>query len=549
MNAKNNTIPNTFREYILFIVFGCFTFTIFAPLEIFLVNMSDFDFGLYHLLPMCLLCFILLFLSLSIIALTGSSFFPVLCKSFFLACCVIAFAAYIQGNYLGNHNGVMDGRDIDWHAVNKDMILSIALWIIAFCLCIVVILYKNNSTLVKTIRGISVFLIILEIFTISVLLISSTNYKGKYEEVVTKKDEFLLSKDTNLIVIIIDTFDGDEFESGFDEYTESVFEDFTFFPDTLSVFGHTDPSVPQMITGIPYKNNITYGEYLNEAFHSSDFIQQLTRDNWDIGLYVNCQLSHKDLSDTVTNIEQCRLYITKKEQFIKDFCRLVAYKYAPYPIKRLFWFYPEEINDLVESDDPNTRLYSWGNDIFWWDANSSEPLNPQKAFRVYHLYGMHQPYIYNSECVFTGDTTSFEENYMSNIVAVDKFLKDIKEKDLYDNSAIIVCADHGYEYKDDKPYNQNPLLLIKGINEKHAFRISETKATYEYLTDIYNNLINGKNAENSVNGYEERYYYWFDFDHELGQDDFLPPLYEYKLNGLDAGDTNNLESSGVVFKK
>ena len=48
-------------------------------------------------------------------------------------------------------------------------------------------------------------------------------------------------------------------------------------------------------------------------------------------------------------------------------------------------------------------------------------------------------------------------------------------------------ADHG-EGKDN--YRQNPMLLIKGINEKHKLEISNAAVSYLDLIDTYEILLN-----------------------------------------------------------
>ena len=53
----------------------------------------------------------------------------------------------------------------------------------------------------------------------------------------------------------------------------------------------------------------------------------------------------------------------------------------------------------------------------------------------------------------------------------------LKEKGVYDNSIIIVLADHGYiEGRDDG--RQNPILYIKGLNEHHKMITSPSLTSH-----------------------------------------------------------------------
>ena len=82
---------------------------------------------------------------------------------------------------------------------------------------------------------------------------------------------------------------------------------------------------------------------------------------------------------------------------------------------------------------------------------------------------------------------------------IDKYLNYLKENNVYDNSVIIVMADHGYEYETEHTlFRQNPIFYIKGINEKHEARTSNEKVSFDYLMDIYKNLLDDKESSNAL---------------------------------------------------
>ena len=66
------------------------------------------------------------------------------------------------------------------------------------------------------------------------------------------------------------------------------------------------------------------------------------------------------------------------------------------------------------------------------------------------------------------------------------------ENDVYDNSSIVIMADHGYNGDDKIEGRQNPILYIKGINEHHKMNISDKPISYEDLTNAYLDLLDGK---------------------------------------------------------
>ena len=87
---------------------------------------------------------------------------------------------------------------------------------------------------------------------------------------------------------------------------------------------------------------------------------------------------------------------------------------------------------------------------------------------------------------------------------VSTFLQALKDAGVYDNSAIILMADHGYGYDRDIELlgRLNPLLAVKGIDEHHSFRISKSPICYEDLQICYQRLINGSESEASFDAKE-----------------------------------------------
>ena len=63
----------------------------------------------------------------------------------------------------------------------------------------------------------------------------------------------------------------------------------------------------------------------------------------------------------------------------------------------------------------------------------------------------------------------------------NEYIKRLKENGAYDNSVIIVMADHGntdLNDADDMLVRANPMFLVKGINEHHAFEKSDKPLSY-----------------------------------------------------------------------
>ena len=110
----------------------------------------------------------------------------------------------------------------------------------------------------------------------------------------------------------------------------------------------------------------------------------------------------------------------------------------------------------------------------------------------------------------------------------------------FDNTAFVILADHGYG--NGNKGRQNPILYIKGFNEKHPFKTSDKKVSFDDLTEAFVNLMNGKkSSELFKNVKEERIYYFYKYTKDC-------LIIEQKTTGH-AWETDKLIDTGVRFDK
>ncbi len=100
----------------------------------------------------------------------------------------------------------------------------------------------------------------------------------------------------------------------------------------------------------------------------------------------------------------------------------------------------------------------------------------KKVFRLYHLYGDHEPYTMSSKAERV-DKSSCEEQTAGTIHIVDKMLDDMKEKGIYDDSTIIIVADHGDVYK-----AEYSMMMIKDAGNTDEYKVSHVPASAFDLT-------------------------------------------------------------------
>lgn len=125
----------------------------------------------------------------------------------------------------------------------------------------------------------------------------------------------------------------------------------------------------------------------------------------------------------------------------------------------------------------------------------------------------------------------------------DAYLKKLKENGVYDNSVIIVMADHGYGLSYGPRNRQHPVLFVKGKNESHDYTVSEAPISYDDLQEAFSRLLDGATGE-EVFDYKEgderkRRYLYFEYEHEEILEEFYQEGY--------AGDLDTLKATGRKY--
>ena len=127
---------------------------------------------------------------------------------------------------------------------------------------------------------------------------------------------------------------------------------------------------------------------------------------------------------------------------------------------------------------------------------------------------------------------------------VKNFLEQLKNNNVYDNSVVVIMADHGYGNTNMANifYRMNPLLAIKGINERHEVTFSSKAISYEDINNTLTELIDGKQSSElfkDIPDTRERKFLWYHFTKENS-------MIEYSTIGK-ANEINKFKKTGKVY--
>lgn len=509
-------------------LFFSFTLIFFAPLEIFFTIYEDVWFSFTHIIGLIagafLTALVLLFIFLTILQNKSEKWHGRVAAFLF----AIVVAAYIQGNFLPSVFGTMNGETVDWSAFTWENVLSVSMWIIIVLLCMVLFHKKGQRRFESGSKIFMICILLVQIVTLGTLCVTTDGLKSKNGAAFLDKNVYCYSSNDNVVVLLLDMYDSKVFQEIYDEqknneYTEML-DGFTYYPDTLGAYSLTYCAIPHILTGEKYAQEDDMNEYINEAYKKSPLIEALWKNQYSINIYTNeAAPTEKDAYEKIDNYlpsEESDMHISSKKKMLIYIYKLVGIRYLPQPLKQYCWFYSEELMDLKEVNYEDD-VYVFDNFMFYDRLENIEIETEKNTFHFYHLDGMHSPCYYDENFERTATAVSQEgregtiRNGKGMLVLIKKFLAHLKEEGIYDNSAIIIMADHGGRFSDNEKETDidraTPLLLVKGFGESHPLQVSSRAISYDDLQEAFLKLIDGKQGEDifpeaSMNKGRKRYF-------------------------------------------
>lgn len=535
-NKKN--MRKEIPEGIILSAVTCFMFFIYAPLELFFTNQDEFFFDSYILLPVLLVIFFATFIpSVMVFALLRKKSEKIYTISLGLYF-VVFLCSYIQGNFLVKGLPPLDGTWIDWGAYPLERLKCVGVWCVVSLIVFVGYRKLGLDLFRKGIKVISSCMGLMLLVTLVTLGATNHGFERKTVLNTTTKNLFTMSSNQNFIILVLDAVDARAFSEivkSDPKYSE-IFKDFTAYDNTVGAYPFTKSSIPYILTGVWYKNEEAFEDYERRAFAQSPLFKLLETDGYQMGLYETELLLDEIGGNRFDNIVTCKRGVNSYITFARWQIQMAGFKYAPFDLKRICFVNPVAFNTLKLSPNGEEQ-FTESNAVFYRKAANEEiELTQDKCFKFIHIEGGHVPFQYDEDVNIIENGT-YEDNLKACLTITGAYLDKLRDSDVYDNSAIIVMADHGYE----NSMRSNPILYVKGVGERHEFTVSDAPISYEDLQGAYAKLLQGAQKD-AVFPYREgdvreRRFIWH------SQADFME---EYVQKGH-ATDMDTLEKTGNTF--
>ncbi len=520
----------------------------FGPLEIILSESSEFWFDITEIWVECCfsaVCgFVILIVLMFLASLLGERVHLILISLI----AGIGFALYIQGHFINVDYGVLDGRTIDWSSYESVAVWNSLIWICCISIPVVLCLLKS-----KHIKGgitiASICLIAIQFIAVVAMFVTANglgNNAAKKYLSTEKIDE--VSKDGNVVVFILDTFDADYFEEIYQTDREFLdpLDGFVWFDNATCMYPTTKGSLPYILTKKIYHNEIPYQEYVEEAYETTDYYYELRKHNYTIGLYTSSEFVY-DKNDPP---QFCNYVISKPVASSKiglcgSLYKLTAFRYFPHIMKQFFWIYSGEFDNWKAAANGASGLAYSSNNLRYYDFIQNNRLHLSdsgKSYKVIHLNGTHLPYTITENMEETTDgSATYMTEAKASLKIVYEYIEQLNELNVYDDTLLIITADHGAV----KGEPTSPILLVKLPHAKGFTRNNspvghaDLQGTIMTALGINENSKYGKSVFEYKPGEDRtREYYYYTWDNKSNELDRLPPMVEYRIDP----DSNDLQS-------
>lgn len=456
-----------------------FAVLIYLPCDAYFNNFSEFNFPLQDFLPSLAVKFLVGLVILAVLgAFIGKKAAEILtCVFLGLNLCVD-----VQYMFMNRNLGLMIGEEINWDEYTFFGTATLISWLIIFSLPFIYRkLFKSRTGIYPCISALLFAVQLLSAVILTVAAGSSAFYYRN--DSLDGREQYTLSERKNIVTFVFDAANNIYFDKILEETPDAFdgLEDFTLYRNTCSVHDYTLASMTQMLTGAEGCPMYDTDGWLRSAWSgekAEDFYKRLHDAGYTVNAYMKAEVPIEFLSGKIDNASEGIVpKSVDKDGIEADLLKLSLYRCSPFILKRFV--------DVSQIDLKGHVTFS--PEFYFYDNGYRDNLileksqNDNNYFIIEHLNGPHPP---------CKDTTAETVNCLD---IVKKYIGQMKEMGVYENSSIIITSDHGRHTSDFSAGAATPIFMIKQAGKSSdKMRISDAPvyhadflATYLYEAGLY----------------------------------------------------------------
>lgn len=519
---KNFLKESSYVEFVF-----VFLILIWAPVEFYYLNMNEFWFSLKDIISSCFLVFFLGFIFIFFVLYIVNEKIRLMFISFFTS---LTVGLYIQGNWINEDYGLLNGESIPWENYGLYGLFNIIFWVAIIFFPFILLRFLKRRKWMKAIIYINsiIFFILLSSMVIFGVTFELNKQSQNESGIVTDKDIFTLGDEKNVVVFILDSFDSNLYDSILnDDNGVYHFDDFTYYRNTTGMYPTTQGGIPNIITGKEYCNQMPYRDWLEKAYGEAEIFRILKKGDYQVGIYETDFIAKRESKNLIDNIDfSSKSTIEDKNGLFFKYMQFIMFRYLPHHLKKYFVVYTGALEQYKSDNE-----YIIDDVIFYEKLLNKKILleTGTSNYRVYHLQGAHPPFLYDAN-VHPIDGIDQIQQAKGSLNIVKEYMNQLKLLGIYDQTAIIICADHGSASWSE--LSQSPLLMIKGIKEVHDFLINDFPVSYSNLNGSIMTLIDNDEKRSTIwsnteEPLDQRRFLYYALEEKDRDMNYMPRMYEY----------------------
>ena len=510
------TVVRELAPACLLLFVGCYMLLIFEPILMYATNMDDFWFD-FQLMIGPVLSVAVIFFLIGIVFVAAVYIADLLItnglllyKRMILLGFAVFFLLYLQGNWLAGNLPQLSGAKIVWENYGKqETVIFVSAAIILIGAMIVLVKKRGlDRTIFYSAACAAAVFVMLSAALVSVVAANNVLDKEGESFDASMKNFNMISSNKNFLIFLVDCAHSQTFYDAMmgDDDFRGMMEDFTYYPDTLAAYRYTKQAIPNILAGAVFDNENNYTHYSRVAYNQSPLFEKLTQNEYEINLYSNDIKWNGEKNYRIENTIPSSDKAIDSYIFAKHEIKYALFKYLPYGLKQLPLRTPPYVNfELCRKPYSDIGSYQWetAKNYEYIAENSILDKQSNNYFQFVHCEGAHPPFDLDKNITTIEDGT-YEQKMAASLTLVKAYLQRLKDNNAYDNSVIVIMADHGWDW--DIPVDEQseldwhiidryrPALFIKGINEKHEMLVSDRSVSYLDLQDAFCDLVDGKQS-------------------------------------------------------
>lgn len=426
---------------------------VFGPAELFFANVTEFDFLYQDFAWRFLGCMILVVAACTLLVMVLPSLLRKIFASVLFGGAVAGYCQVMLWNKgLDQLGELPDGYEIQMPGAFFNILFWIFLFVIVF-----VLLLRKPEWWKRTVQYGAVFLLLVQGVALISLYVTADEEAFRYPDeqwVFSGKDQLTVSSQKNVILFVLDHLGSGPLQGCLEVYPDAIdcLHDFVYYPQDVCNYYGTYPSLQHMLTGCDVDMTLTTNEQLAYAWGDEN-VQELYSDlksEYKINVYTPemdvlagtldpSELLGGLVSNLVTTTEARTVnYRVLYSCMLKSVC----YRYVPELLKPYFYIQMVEYTGAVKLGDDTCLYHNWE----FNEALCSQGLtldDENNYFIIMHLCGAHE-YDTGVDGSFEWGETNSDNTVRGAMQVMENYLDQLRALGVYDNTAIVITADHGF---------------------------------------------------------------------------------------------------------